>query len=131
MNSNLSVPKNISDYIRDCPKKIQPTLNKMRAAIKKAAPGAEEKISYMMPTFALEKNLVHFACFKNHIGFYPGPQAVVVFKNDLLKYKTSKGAIQFPIEEPIPITLIKKIVKFRVKQVLALRKTNHKNLSRN
>lgn len=106
------------DYIAMFPAEIQSTLQKLRSAIKKAAPSAEEVISYKMPAFKLNGMLVWFAAQKNHIGFYPTGSPINVFKKELAPYKTSKGAIQFPMDKPIPLTLIKKIVKFRVKEDL-------------
>jgi uncharacterized protein YdhG (YjbR/CyaY superfamily) len=88
----------------------------LRTTIKSAAPGAEEKISYQMPTFALKGNLVHFAAHKKHIGFYPTPSGIQAFKEELSIYETSKGAIRFPIDKPLPLDLISKIVKFRVNE---------------
>lgn len=110
--------ENIDAYISDYPKEVQLLLKKVRQTIKKAAPKAEEKISYGIPTFALNGILVHFGAFKNHLGLYPGSEAIKVFKKDLAKYKTSKGAIQLPFDEALPLTLITKIVKFRVEQNL-------------
>jgi uncharacterized protein YdhG (YjbR/CyaY superfamily) len=104
----------IDDYIATFPKDIQEKLQEMRATIKETAPDAEEKISYQMPTFYLKGNLVHFAAFKNHIGFYPVPTGIEKFKKELSAYKTSKGAVQFPLDNPLPVDLIRKIVKFRV-----------------
>lgn len=95
----------------------------MREAIREAAPQAEEMISYNMPAVKLNGVLVWYAAYKEHIGFYPTPPAIHTFAHDLVKYKTSKGAIQFPIEKPIPTTLVKKIVKFRIKQNLEKAKT--------
>lgn len=109
----------IDEYIAGFPKEVQKKLEELRATIKKAAPKAEEKISYAMPTFALNGNLVHFAAYKNHIGFYPAPRAIEEFKKELAKYEGSKGTVQFPIDEPIPLTLITKMVKFRVAENLA------------
>jgi uncharacterized protein YdhG (YjbR/CyaY superfamily) len=109
-------PTNIDEYIATFPRSTQQKLEKIRAAIRKAAPTATETISYAMPTFKLNGNLVHFAGYKNHIGFYPAPTGVEAFKEELLAYKTSKGAIQFALEKQIPITLITKIVAFRVKE---------------
>ena len=91
-------------------------------AIQKAAPQATEKISYGIPTFALEGNLVHFAAFKNHIGFYPMPSAITAFGKELSSYKCSTGAVQFPLDEPL--TLVSRMVKFRVKQKMMKRKKN-------
>ena len=93
-------------------------MQELRAAIIAAAPGAEEKISYQMPTFYLKGNLVHFAALKNHIGFYPTPSGVQAFIKETAKYASTKGAIQFPLDEPLPLKLVSKIVKFRVKENL-------------
>lgn len=106
----------IDEYIKTFPKDIQNILEKVRQAIKESAPGAEEAISYQMPTFKLNGNLVHFAGYKNHIGFYPTPSGTEAFKKEIAVYRAGKGSIQFPIDKPIPISLIKKIVKFRVKE---------------
>ena len=106
--------KDIDSYIAACPAEIQKTLQVLRKTIQISAPEATEKMSYAMPTFFYNGNLVHFAAYKNHIGFYPAPSGIEAFKKDLAKYKTSKGAIQFPIEEKLPFDLIEKIVKFRV-----------------
>ena len=115
MKKGLS-PENIDEYIADCPLHFQDKLKEMRAIIAKAAPGAGEKISYRMPTFYLNGPLVFFAAQKNHIGFYPTPSGVEAFKEDLVGYKTSKGAIQFPIDKPVPRQLVSRIVRFRVKE---------------
>ncbi len=104
----------IDEYIATCPESIQATLNELRATIRAAAPDAEEKISYQMPTFALQGNLVHFAAFKNHIGFYPTPSGIQAFARELSAYKSSPGAVQFPIDKPLPLKLIGKIVRFRI-----------------
>ena len=106
----------IDEYISAFPKSIQTILQELRQAIKESAPMAEEAIRYQMPTFRLNGNLVHFAAFKNHIGFYPTPSAIEAFKERLSSYKTSKGAIQFPLNEPIPTDLVAEIVKYRVKE---------------
>jgi uncharacterized protein YdhG (YjbR/CyaY superfamily) len=108
--------ESIDAYIAEFPKDIQKKLKELRATIKKAAPKAEEKISYAMPTFALHGNLVHFAAYKNHIGFYPAPKAIEEFKKELAKYEGSKGTVQFPLDKPLPLTLVAKMVKFRVAQ---------------
>lgn len=118
MKSGQQAPKNINDYIAGFPPEIQEKLQKIRATIQKAAPKAEEAISYMMPTFKLHGNLVHFAAFKNHIGFFPGAAGVEAFKDELTPYDTSKGTIRFPLDKSIPFPLITKIVKFRVQQNL-------------
>lgn len=105
---------NIDSYIKTFSKEIQIILQNVRQSIIDAAPGAVEAISYQMPTFKLNgKNLVHFAAYKKHIGFYPTPSGTDNFKKELEKYKTSKGTAQFQLNEPIPYDLIKKIVKFR------------------
>jgi uncharacterized protein YdhG (YjbR/CyaY superfamily) len=109
-------PKTIDEYIAAFPKEIQEKLEEIRSAIKKAAPKAEETINYAMPTFTLYGNLVHFAAFKNHIGFYATPTGNDAFKKELSVYKVGKGSIQFPFEQPLPLSLIAKIVKFRVNQ---------------
>lgn len=108
----------IDEYIATFPKDIQNILAELRATIKAAAPDAEEKISYQMPTFALKGNLVYFAVAKNHIGFYPTPSAIQAFEHELSRYKGAKGSVQFPINEPLPLKLISKIVKFRVAENL-------------
>lgn len=109
----------IDAYIATFPVSTQALLQQMRNTITKAAPKAEETISYGMPTFKLQGNLVHFAGYKNHIGFYPAPSGIEAFADELKKYKTSKGAIQFPVDEKLPLALVTKIVKFRVKENLA------------
>jgi uncharacterized protein YdhG (YjbR/CyaY superfamily) len=114
MEGNRTTYKSIDEYILQFPPEIQDILNTLRKVIKEAAPEAKEKISYQMPTFDLHGNLVHFAAHKNHIGFYPAPSGVEAFKQELSEYKSSKGAIQFPIEKSLPYELIIRIVKFRV-----------------
>lgn len=104
----------VDEYIATFPPEIQTILEEIRATIKAAAPDAVEKISYQMPTFALEGNLVHFAAFKNHIGFYPTPSGTEAFKEELARYQAGKGSIQFPLTEPMPLDLITRIVKLRV-----------------
>lgn len=106
--------ENIDEYMADFPPAIQKLLTVMRKTIHKAAPKATEKISYGIPTFALNGNLVHFAAFKHHIGFYPAPNGLASFKKELSKFKGSKGGVQFPFDQPLPVDLITKIVKFRV-----------------
>ena len=111
---------NIDEYISGFPKDVQDILQEVRATIQKAAPGAVEAIKYAIPTFMLNgRNLVHFAAFKSHIGFYPTPTGGEAFKKDLSKYKTGKGSVQFPLDEPMPLSLITKITKFRVKEAAA------------
>lgn len=106
--------ENIDDYIAVFPKDVQKMLKDIRATIKKAAPKAEEAIKYAMPTFVYKGNLVHFAGYKNHIGFYPAPMGIEAFKKELSIYEGGKGSIQFPLDKPMPLTLIGKIVKYRV-----------------
>lgn len=91
-------------------------LERLRQTIRKSAPDATEKISYQMPTFYFNGNLVHFAAFKHHLGFYPAPSGISAFREELKGYKTSKGATQFPVDQPLPLSLVKKIVEFRVKE---------------
>ncbi|MBX2960884.1 MAG: DUF1801 domain-containing protein [Cyclobacteriaceae bacterium] len=110
--------KDIDSYILIFPKDVQVLLQQLRETIRKAAPQAEEVISYQMPTFKLNGNLVHFAAYKNHIGFYPAPSGLNAFEKEIAKYKHSKGAVQFPVNKPLPHGLITKIVKYRVKKNL-------------
>lgn len=120
-------PNNINEYIATFPPDVQKILNMLRDTIQKAAPDATEKISYAMPTFYLNGNLVHFAAYKNHIGFYPAPSGIEAFEKELSVFKTSKGAVQFPINKPLPLTLITKIVKYRVKENSEAPQTNRGN----
>ena len=108
--------KSIDDYIAAQPKEVQPLLQRVRSTIAQAAPAASEKISYQMPTFYLNGNLVHFAAYEHHVGFYPTPSGVKAFEEELSGYKYAKGSIQFPIDRPMPLPLIRKIVKFRVEE---------------
>ncbi len=114
MKSDKIVFNSIDQYIADFPPNVQDILQKIRAVIREAAPEAQEKISYQIPTFYQNGNLVHFAAYKNHIGFYPTPNAIEAFKKELSAYNGAKGSVQFPINQPIPYELISKIVKFRV-----------------
>jgi uncharacterized protein YdhG (YjbR/CyaY superfamily) len=104
----------IDQYIQEFPETVRSLLTQMRATIKDAAPQATEKICYRMPTFYYNGNLVHFAAFTHHIGFYPDSSGIAAFKDQLKKYKGAKGSVQFPIDEPLPLKLIAKITKFRV-----------------
>ena len=108
--------KTIEEYIDTFPEDVRTILDELRQTIKEAAPEAEETINYQMPTFALHGNLVHFAAFKNHIGFYPTPSGIEAFKKELSPYKGAKGSVQFPIDQPLPLPLIRKIVEYRVKE---------------
>jgi uncharacterized protein YdhG (YjbR/CyaY superfamily) len=107
----------IDEYISSFPQKTQDILELVRLTIKKSAPDAEETIKYAIPTFVLNGNLVHFAAFEHHIGFYPAPTGMKSFEKELSKYKTGKGSVQFPIDKPMPLALITKIVRFRVKEM--------------
>ncbi|SCZ81775.1 MGMT family protein [Acidaminobacter hydrogenoformans] len=104
----------IDDYISQFEPDIQRLLREIRSVIQAAAPEAEEAISYQMPTYVYHGNLVHFAAFKNHIGFYPAPSGIEAFKEEIAKYKWAKGSVQFPLDQPIPLDLIRRIVLFRV-----------------
>jgi uncharacterized protein YdhG (YjbR/CyaY superfamily) len=108
----------IDEYIKTFPKDVQKILEKMRQTIREAAPDAEEAFSYQMPTFKLGgKNLVHFAAWGKHVGFYPTPSGIEAFEKELSKYKRAKGSIQFPLNEPMPYDLVKRIVMFRVSEL--------------
>jgi uncharacterized protein YdhG (YjbR/CyaY superfamily) len=128
MESNKAGYSTIDEYIATFPGDIQQKLEAVRATIKNEAPEAQEKISYQMPTFYLYGNLVHFAAFKNHIGFFPIPSGIEAFKDELSQFETSKGGIRFPLSQPLPLKLISKIVKFRVDENLkkAKQKANKK-----
>jgi len=108
--------KTMDEYINLFPEDVRTILNELRQAIKETAPDAEESINYQIPTFTLNGNLVHFAAFKNHIGFYPAPSGLEAFKKELAAYKGAKGSVQFPINQPLPLPLIRKIVEYRVKE---------------
>jgi uncharacterized protein YdhG (YjbR/CyaY superfamily) len=114
-------PKTIDEYIAGFPPDVQDILQKIRLSIHQAAPDAQEAISYQMPTFKLNGNLVHFAAFKKHIGFYPVPSGIEAFKDELSAYHQGKGSVQFPLDQPIPYDLIRRIVQFRVQENLAKR----------
>jgi uncharacterized protein YdhG (YjbR/CyaY superfamily) len=116
----------MDEYIATFPADVQAILRKVRETIRKAAPQAEEAISYQMPTFKLNGNLVHFAAFKSHIGFYPVPSGIEKFKKELSAYKGAKGSVQFPLDKPIPYGLIGRITKFRVKENLEKAKAKRK-----
>ncbi len=118
MRTNQTAPQTIDDYIAGFPNDVQGILEKIRMTIRKAAPDAEETIKYQIPTFTLKGNLVHFAAYKKHIGFYPAPRGIEKFKNELSVYEGAKGTVKFPLDKPIPFDLISKIVKFRVKENL-------------
>ncbi|MZP44642.1 hypothetical protein GTO89_16605 [Heliobacterium gestii] len=113
MEGNKTAYTTIDEYISQFPSEVQDTLNRFREVIQEAAPEAEEKISYQMPTFYLNGNLVHFAAHKQHIGFYPAPSGIEAFQEELSEYKSAKGSVQFPFDKPVPYELIRAIVKFR------------------
>ena len=114
MKTDQPTPATIDEYIAGFPSDIQAILQQIRATIRAAAPDAQETINYQIPTFTLHGNLVHFAAFKQHIGFYPTPSGMEHFKSQLSVYKGAKGSVQFPLDQPMPYALIEEIVKFRV-----------------
>jgi len=118
MESGQAAPQDIDEYIAGLPDDIQEILQEIRMTIRQAAPEAKEAIKYRMPTFVLNGNLVHFAAFKNHIGFYPTPTGIEAFKDELSAYTGGKGSVRFPLDQPIPFDLIRRIVEFRVKESL-------------
>jgi uncharacterized protein YdhG (YjbR/CyaY superfamily) len=116
MTSKKARPESINEYINAAPKEARKKLREMRACIRAAAPGARESLKWGMPAFSYRRILVTFAAFKHHIGFYPTPSAVKAFANDLSKFATVKASIQFPLEKPLPLALIRKITAFRVRE---------------
>jgi uncharacterized protein YdhG (YjbR/CyaY superfamily) len=132
MNQDMTPPRNkfrnMDEYIRIFPSNVQKILEKLRKTIQEIAPEAEETINYGIPTFKLNGNLVFFAAFKNHIGFYPTSSAIDAFKKELSPYKHAKGSVQFPIDKPIPFDLVTKIVKYRVKENMESGKKKKQNL---
>jgi uncharacterized protein YdhG (YjbR/CyaY superfamily) len=116
MTTRRKPADSIDRYIARFPKKTQILLKKVRRTIRAAAPGAQETIKYQIPTFVLEGNLIHFGAYKTHLGLYPTPSGIARYRKALSKYATSKGAIQFPLDQPIPYGLIAKITKFRVRE---------------
>jgi uncharacterized protein YdhG (YjbR/CyaY superfamily) len=126
MIGDQTAPTDIDEYIAGFPHDIQEILEEIRMTIRRAAPDAEETIKYRMPTFTLKGNLVHFAAFKKHIGFYPAPTGIEEFENELSVYEGGKGSVQFPLDKPIPFDLISKIVRFRVEENLARAKARGK-----
>src|SRR6266487_5064067 len=116
MNSKKARPTSITEYINAAPKEARKKLREMRACIRASAPGATESLKWGMPAFSYRRILVTFAAFRHHIGFYPTPSAVKAFEKSLSKFKTAKGSIQFPLEKPLPLALIRKITAFRVRE---------------
>lgn len=123
-------PSTIDAYIADAPKAAQPLLEQLRATIREAAPDATETISYAIPTFKQEGALVHFAAFKTHIGFYAAPTGNAAFADELSAYKMGKGSVQFPIDQPLPLDLVARIVRYRVKENLEKAALKKQNLSK-
>ncbi|MEZ4767222.1 MAG: DUF1801 domain-containing protein [Caldilineales bacterium] len=119
MEDAKTAPTTIDQYIAGFPPDVQSILHEFRRTIHEAAPDAQEKISYGMPTFTLKGNLVHFGAFKTHIGFYPIPSGIEAFQEELSVYKQGKGSVQFPLDQPMPYDLITRIVQFRVQENLA------------
>lgn len=127
MEKEKTIPQNVDEYIKDFPEETQNILQELRATIKKIAPEAEEMIGYAIPSFKLNNvYLVHFAAFKNHIGFYATPSGNEAFKKEISHYKTGKGSVQFPLDKPMPLNLITQIVQFRVEEILDKAKTKGK-----
>lgn len=118
MESRKGGYSSIDEYISTFPEDIQALLQKVRATIRASAPGAQELISYQMPAFALKGNLVYFSALKNHIGFYPTGSGIEAFKDELAGYETTKGSVKFPMDQPLPLDLISRIVQYRVAQNL-------------
>jgi uncharacterized protein YdhG (YjbR/CyaY superfamily) len=126
MENNKNTFITIDEYIALFPYEVQVLLQSLRQVIKEAAPSAKEKISYQMPTFDLHGNLVHFAAYKNHIGLYPAPSGIEAFKEELSSYKWAKGSVQFPLNQPLPLELISKIVAYRVNENMEKKKKKEK-----
>lgn len=116
MDENKTTSNAVDDYIAQFSPEVQQILQQIRASIKETAPAAEEKISYQMPSYHLKGPLVYFAAFKNHIGFYPTGTGIAAFKDEIAPYKSSKGAVQFPIDQPMPLDLIRKMVIFKIEE---------------
>ena len=119
MKSSASSATAVDEYIASLPPAVRARLSKVRATIRRYAPNAEERVSYGIPTFFLDGNLVHFAAFARHVGFYPGPSGIAAFKDALSRYKSAKGSVQFPHDEPLPLDLIGDIVTFQVAESTA------------
>ena len=127
MNTAKAGFGSIDEYIATFPEETQKVLEQVRATIRAAAPQAWEKIAYQIPTFFLKGNLVHFAAFKHHIGFYPAPRGIEKFKKELSAYEGAKGTVRFPLDKPMPLKLIAKIVKFRVADNLSKAESKSKS----
>lgn len=118
MKKDQTIPRTIDDYIAGFPHEVQNILEKIRRAIRKAAPGAEETIKYQIPTFTLKGNLVSFAAYKKHIGIYPAPKGTQKFNEELSVFRAAKASVRFPLDKPIPFDLVSQIVIFRVRELL-------------
>ena len=129
METKRVAPVSIDEYIAACPKNVQKMLKELMKTIKAAAPDAEEKISYQIPTFYLKGNLVHFGAFKDHISFFPTSSGIQAFKKELSISKGAKGTVQFPLDKPMPLKLVSRIVKFRVAENLKRAETKPKKKS--
>ena len=116
---HLDSPTTVDEYIAAFPPAVQSKLEQIRSAIRALVPEAQETIKYRMPTYFLHENLVHFAAYENHVGLYPSPSGIAKFQDELSGYKSAKGSVQFPIDQPLPMQLIGKIVKFRADEVRA------------
>jgi uncharacterized protein YdhG (YjbR/CyaY superfamily) len=127
MKKNIAT--DVDSYIAAYPTKVQKMLKQIRATIKKTAPDAEESISYMMPAYKLHGPLVYFGGYEKHIGFYPTGSGIAPFQKEIAAYKSSKGAVQFPLDQPLPLDLIEKMVKYRVKENLTKADVKMKNAS--
>jgi uncharacterized protein YdhG (YjbR/CyaY superfamily) len=116
MKSKQTGTGTVDAYIAACSPDLRARLEQLRSTIRRAAPDAQETIKYRIPTFTMTRNLVHFAAFEHHIGFYPSPSGIERFKKELSSYQSAKGSVQFPLDKPLPLTLIGRIVKFRVQE---------------
>ncbi len=120
MTPKKAKPENILGYIKAAPPEAREKLTQMLTAIRAEAPGATEGLKWGMPSFSYERILVTFAAHKTHIGFYPTPSAIKAFEKELSKYKTAAGSVQFPLDKPLPVSLVKKITRFRVKESMTI-----------
>jgi uncharacterized protein YdhG (YjbR/CyaY superfamily) len=116
MPANKPQVSTVDEYIEACPENVRAILEELRATIRRAAPDATEKLSYRIPTFYYLGNLVHYAAFKHHIGFYPTPSGIEAFREELARYAGAKGSVQFPLDQPLPLDLVARIVRFRVEE---------------
>jgi uncharacterized protein YdhG (YjbR/CyaY superfamily) len=126
MSTQRTAARNIDEYIAGFPPEVQKILQKIRSTIRRAAPGAKETISYQIPAFVLHGNLIFFAGFKNHVSVYPAPRGDEKFKKELSAYEGGKGTVRFPLDEPVPFDLIRRIAKFRIAKNLERAKAKQK-----